>query len=169
MNVMLDLETLSTEPNAAIVQIAAVAANGETFNVYIDPKDAERAGLHVSTETISWWNSQPAEIRNVVMGGTTSLQDAIEQFIQWALELAPTSQLYLWSKGQDFDFPILRNAIELFTEYPFDFRNHRDLRTAMHLTGTEASKPLKAHDALSDALAQLETLTVCIDRLNNPY
>ena len=44
-SVMIDLETLSTHNNAAIIEIGAVEFNkytgevGEKFNVIIDPKD----------------------------------------------------------------------------------------------------------------------------------
>lgn len=167
IHISLDLETLSTASNAAIVQIGAVTLHGEEFCEYIDPKSAERAGLDVSTETIQWWNTQDPAVRNKVMGGTTSLITALGNFDHWCRSLGtPQDQIYLWSYGADFDLPILRNAYECFTEYPFNYRNHRCLRTLSATLGLNYVKTSQAHNALYDAKAQATLLKMCLERID---
>lgn len=166
--VVFDLETLSCESNAAIVQIAAIDMdNGYTFNTYIDPRSAEGAGFHVSTETIEWWDKQDPEIRDTVMGGTCSIYQALEDFLDWCHEIAAghVDTIELWAWGADFDIPILRNAIETFIEYPFDFRKHRCLRTLASALEIGHKKAERAHDALEDVKAQSVTLALCLKAL----
>ena len=63
IHISLDLETMSTESDAAIVQIGAtVVGSPETFNVYIDPKSSESIGAHVDAGTMQWWNKQDPEL-----------------------------------------------------------------------------------------------------------
>lgn len=167
IHISLDLETLSTSSNAAIVQIGAVSLDGREFTVYIDPRSSEKAGLDVSTETIQWWSTQDPAIRNKVMSGTTSLITALGQFNGWCNSLGvPQKDLCLWSYGGDFDLPILRNAYECFTEYPFNYRNHRCLRTLTAVLGLNYTKPGNAHDALCDAKAQAQLLKLGLERIS---
>lgn len=167
--VVFDLETLSCESDAAIVQIAAIdMSTGYIFNTYIDPRSAEGAGFHVCTETIEWWNKQDPEIRATVMGGTCSIYQALEDFLDWCHEISMgyTDTIELWAWGADFDIPILRNAIETFIEYPFDFRKHRCLRTLATALDIPHIKSPRAHDALEDAKAQAVTLERCLEELS---
>jgi hypothetical protein len=166
--IVLDLETLSTESSAAIVQIAAMdLASGEVFNVYIDPRSSERAGLHVSVETIEWWDKQDPQIRDVVMSGTETIQAALSDFLNWCDRLSGGNieSIELWAWGVDFDIPILRNAIETFTAYPFDFRKHRCLRSLAAALEIGHKKADRAHDALEDVKAQAVTLALCLKAL----
>src|SRR5690606_40145803 len=61
-HVMIDLETLSTRKDAAIVQLAALAFDpetGETFgsyNAFVLPRDGE----HIDPATVAWWLRQSA-------------------------------------------------------------------------------------------------------------
>lgn len=165
IHISLDLETLSTSSNAAIVQIGAVTLDGQEFCEYINPKSSEAAGLDVSVETIQWWSTQDPAIRAQVMGGTTSLATALGKFLKWCQEVGPLDQIHLWSYGGDFDLPILRNAYECFTEYPFNYRNHHCLRTLSWALGLPYIKPARAHNALEDARTQAQLLTMCIKQL----
>lgn len=175
-HISLDLETLSTESNAAIVQIGAYCLNTQQdFSILIDPRSSENAGSHVSVETIEWWDKQPTELRKRVFSGTTPLQEALWTFRVWALSQTDSvHNLYLWSKGADFDCVVLKNAYELFMEYPFDWRNHRCVRTAMHLLGSDRCAKIKSafdvnnpdftpHDALWDAKLQAEYVGIILE------
>ena len=160
IHISFDLETLSLESNAAIVQIGAVhVGSSEEFNSYISPQSAEYLGGHVDVGTINWWAKQDPQIRNTVFGGTTYIRQALAEFYEWCLSLADgdINRVYLWSKGADFDCVVLKNNYELFMEYPFNFRNHRCVRTAMHLKPLENPTPNQgAHDALEDAKYQAQ-------------
>lgn len=162
LHIMLDLETASLEPNAAILQIGAVVFSGPEssaeFNTYVSLASCEAEGMHVSQATLDWWDRQNPQLRARVFGGTTPIADALESFHEWveSLERKYGTAAHLWSNGADFDLPILKSAYQIFGEYPFNFRNHRCYRTISALDESLKKKfvnPL-AHDALDDALYQ---------------
>lgn len=72
-DVMIDIETLSTKSNAAIVSIGAIKFNRHgdlplldamnQFYVRVSRESCETCGMHVDPQTIEWWNNQDAEIR----------------------------------------------------------------------------------------------------------
>lgn len=167
-HISLDLETMSVESDAAIVQIGAtVVGSPETFNVYIDPKSSESLGARVDTETMMWWDKQDPELRKRVFGGTVPIRAALDEFADWCSEMSngDTEHVYLWSKGADFDCVVLKNNYEMYRTYPFDFRNHRCVRTIMDLLEQEHLNDIsnrfwfhnpdgQKHDALTDAKYQ---------------
>ncbi len=168
IKISLDLETLSTSSDAAIVQIGAVVIEtGESFVCYIDPRSSENAGLHVDLETIEWWNKQDKDIRKRVMGGSTTLISALVSFKEFCSVASEgrLSEIELWAWGADFDLPVLRNAYECFMEYPFSFRNHRCLRTLAAICGVQPKRGAGHHDALYDAISQMEAYLKCMHEL----
>lgn len=176
-HISFDLETMSTESDAAIVQIGAtVVGSPETFNVYIDPKSSESLGARVDTETMMWWDRQDPELRKRVFGGTVPIRAALDEFADWCSEVSngDMNRIYLWSKGADFDCVVLKNNYELYRTYPFNFRNHRCVRTIMDLLTPEqieeitktfyANNPTaQKHDALSDAQLQAKFIQRALD------
>lgn len=171
VHISLDLETASTATNAAILQIGAVciAEPHKYFNQYISLTDSERIGLDVSVATMEWWSKQDQVLRERVFNNPeASLHyEAMDKFVEWCEDLCngDLKRIYLWSKGADFDLPILKSSLEVYGEYPFEFRNHRCYRTevsAMSRATQEraAGKFLQenpnfqSHDALWDARMQ---------------
>lgn len=165
IHISFDLETLSTESNAAIIQIGAtVVGSTESFERCIEPKSAERLGGHVDVDTIEWWNKQNAELRKYVFSGTCPITEALDEFHGWCDRLADgdMNRIYLWSKGADFDCVVLKNNYEFYRTYPFNFRNHSCVRTAMRKvdiasinTAWNAHNPTAVmHNALTDARYQ---------------
>ena len=70
MHLMLDLETLSTAGDAAILQIGIVPFEiggegmaGDGLNINVDPDACMMAGLRVDWSTVHWWLNQSAEAR----------------------------------------------------------------------------------------------------------
>ena len=83
IHISFDLETLSLESNAAIVQIGAVqVGSSKEFNSYINPRSAEYLGGHVDVGTINWWDRQDPQIRNTVFGGITDIREALLDLAQ---------------------------------------------------------------------------------------
>lgn len=165
-HISFDLETMSTESDAAIVQIGAtvVGSPNKSFNLHIDPRTSESIGAYVDAGTMQWWNKQDPELRKRVFGGTTPIRSALNEFHGWCFEQSSgdMNRIYLWSKGADFDCVVLKNNYELYRTYPFNFRNHRCVRTIMDLLPPaqldEISKNFwynnpeaQKHDALVDA------------------
>lgn len=172
VHISLDLETASTDDNAAIVQIASVVVGSNyltnAFSERISLKDCEAHGCHVSVETMKWWNEQDTELRNRVFSGTKSLDQVTGEWIEWVSKQCggKFESVYLWGNGADFDCTILRNAYEIFGKWPLDFRKHEHLRTlkrsvpihhqeyAHNLFTNKYGSQAQPHDALWDAIYQ---------------
>lgn len=174
VHVSLDLETASLETNAAIVQLGAAALTHKTiptYSQYISLASNEKARRDVSKGTMEWWDKEDPALRKRVFAGTTELEFAVNQFIEWCNYLTNDNleRVILWSKPQCFDIPILKSAIEQFREYPFGHRNvgcvYTLLRTVppeeqerRHNTCLRVYQNLESHNALHDAMYQREMI-----------
>jgi len=143
LNIMIDLETMSTAPNAAIVAIGAVAFDTELFTLHpleLDVKvslaSSKRLGLDIGASTIEWWLQQSGEAREATFGGSKiSIREALQRFEQWITAVVPDKDKRLvWGNGASFDNVILASAYAA-TEYslPWHFWNDRCYRTMKHL------------------------------------
>ena len=159
IRVMVDTETLGLYPGCGVLQIGACTFDlSNTFEVGISYASAASIGCHPGT--VNWWNKQPEEIRKRVFGGSYSTVDAIFQFSKWFDSLSlDNKDVEVWSKGADFDIPILDHLYRLYgLDAPWDFRNIRCYRTLEalmpHIKNEEENK-LK-HTALGDAMYQAQ-------------
>ncbi len=81
--IMIDIETLSTEPNAAILSIGAVLFSVEqkkiirTFTINIKMESSINYG-HISPETVQWWMEQPYQAREAFKNKGHSLLGALD-------------------------------------------------------------------------------------------
>lgn len=65
----------------------------------------------------------------------------------------------MWANSPAFDLVMLRNAFNKHhVDAPWGFWIERDFRTFLSMTNADRVKPEVAHDALSDAKAQAQTL-----------
>lgn len=183
IHIMLDLETVSTESNAGILQIGAVTfappgigsiTTRQTFDRRISFAILEAHGRHhISKETIQWWDKQDKELREYVFGGVYSPDHAVTDFLDWCEERCNSDwgRIYLWGNSADFDCTILRNFIEMYYEYPINFRNHRCYRTLKSLAHRSVydhvTPNLQKHNALHDALYQANVATCILNHY--PY
>ena len=167
MEVMLDLETLSTENNAAIISIGAVkfdprATVGELnnsadkdyvhFYCNVEFHSLSCEEFHIEGRTVQWWMEQKEEARASLFTDPIDIQTALGKFWTWY----GTESLPTWGNGAGFDNVILRNAYHKFGGVaPFDFYHDRCFRTLKSLfPDVLYVKPTLAHNALSDAEAQ---------------
>ena len=90
--IMLDIETCSTKPNAMILSIAAIKfsriteitpelKNMETFYVRIDQKSCDKLDMDIDPETMKWWKTQSQKSQDEVFG-----KDIIRSDIKTALQ-----------------------------------------------------------------------------------
>ena len=85
--IMIDIETLSTQPNATILSISAVAfnpfeittdfSNNPKFDVLVDLES--QSNREISNDTIEWWSKQPEITRAKIFNenGRIPLHDAL--------------------------------------------------------------------------------------------
>lgn len=173
--VMIDLETMSTRSNAAVLSIGAVAFDvesgqiGPEFCRNVDLDSSIKAGLVVDADTMRWWLQQNEQARAALFTSTSPLPRvlmALEDF----LRQFPDAEI--WCNGGSFDFPILKNAFGAVSiTAPWHFRNERDMRTivaiAKDLTGYQKPEHKGiAHSALDDAKHQAQIVIECYQRLS---
>lgn len=176
IHVNIDLETLSTRPDAHLISVGAAAyVDGqlETFHAYVNEQGQE--GRHVSPETLQWWREQNQEAQDRIVEGTASakgLEQVLRQFSLWYAKLGTDrDRLYPWGNGAGFDIAILEHAFAskgLTT--PWQFWTARDLRTVKYLAqslgaNVEIEREGVHHDARDDAVHQLKVCHACLDAI----
>lgn len=175
VHVVLDIETLSTDKRAAIVELAAVVAMGSeatTFHVKIKPTSNRDAGLDIDQATIDWHEKiHPGYLANTETKGL-SLQEAMASFCDWLAPYAANFELHMWSQGKDFDFPIADYAIKLCgLKSPWAYSRVHCLRDLVWLNPgariKERPADLPQHEALNDALFETAQLRAVV--LNNDW
>lgn len=164
-DIMVDIETLSTEPNAVILTVSAVKFNMkddknlDTFYYRIDRESCEKLGMHVDENTIKWWKNQKEEVR----------LEAFEEknrfgikFVLMKLAEFVRDANCLWSHSPNFDYVILESAYKKCSiNVPWKFWQLRDTRTVYDLADVnlkEFSKPTESHNALYDCFNQIKAL-----------
>ena len=172
---MIDIETMGTGPDAAIITIGAcmfdprgedneesLRPNARLFGP-IDFKSNAKEGRAFDADTISWWLRQSEEARAaLVEGDIQPLPAVLEKFRRWVNNTAPRPTR-IWAKDPDFDVVILRNAMEAQNMmWPWNFWESRAVRTSMELAyppgGLRGDFPQigvgVAHNAVDDAIRQ---------------
>lgn len=175
---MLDLETLGTNPNDAIIAIGLSPMDieertlGEGFYVKVDAESCQKLGMRINASTVMWWfqQSQAAreEFKDNHEHGTIS--EALEQaaaFIRHKSRNADKKYIRVWGNGAIMDNAMLLAAFKLADiEAPWTYRGDMCYRTLRQLTpDVENIEPEIAHHALSDAEAQAKTLFLRYDAL----
>lgn len=164
---MIDLETTGKAPGCCILTIGAagIDKNGIEINFYakIHHDKSKEEGFDDDPETIAWWRKQDTATRNESFGGTEEPQDVMNNFVDFVNKNFDTSDknFTVWSKGSDFDFPILKaylDAYDLQTPWPFwSQRDYRTLQAVFPFLKAEEKNGEK-HNALEDAKAQMRGL-----------
>ena len=170
---MLDLETLSTRPDAVILVIGAIRFNRnkeysekineesvnkmDTFYERITIDSCLQVGLREDKKTRQWWNAQSKDIKYEALLNPhrNSLPEVLRKFSQW---FGNNPRMTVWGNGDDFDCTILGEAYaKCGMETPWRFWKTRDLRTIMDL-GKVYSRDLPQeglHNALYDCYRQI--------------
>jgi len=167
LDIMLDLETMSTKPNASIVAIGAVVMDfktgkcHETFYNIVDLKTSVMTGGHLDPETIKWWLTQGELARSIFKDVGLTLKESLEAFGNFVSFQNTNRRVRVWGNGASFDCVILREAYSsLGLALPWRWWDDMCFRTVKNLnpsvlpperTGTH-------HNALDDAIYQAQHL-----------
>jgi hypothetical protein len=158
---MLDIETLSTRPEAVILTLGAVkftpfdsdVDTGQGLYLRIDVDEQLELGRHVQQETVDWWGRQAEEVREEALGEheRTRLNEAIDQLNRFLVGADD-----IWCQGPAFDIVILENLYrQLGRPTPWQFWQIRDSRTLFAVHGDPRNKGATgAHNALIDCYYQ---------------
>ena len=173
--VMIDIETLSTRPDAAICAIGAAAFSfgsdkTGTFYCEVDWQDhANRLNAHIDPNTHRWWNQQKPEARAVldVKDSTLRICDALKLFSDWVVSIRKGNnlkELGIWGNDINFDLTILESAFRATNQAtPWQFWESRSVRTLVWMGkqfGIDPKKTLNRegtyHNAADDAAFQVK-------------
>ena len=173
VHIMLDLETMGTSPNAAIVAIGAVAFDplhervGDRFACQVDLASAVDTGGVIDASTVYWWLQQSDAARAALRGAlVVPLRDALHQFAEWLQRQLATAahpcveELRVWGNGADFDCVILacsyRRCGMSVPWGPFGARCYRTLKSLV--PEIKLVRVGTHHNALIDAVQQADAV-----------
>lgn len=132
MQLVLDLETLGTGDNAAVVSIGAAFVNGPSRVWRIMPMEAMSHG-ETTQSTLDWWAKQCPEAREELTG-TLSTEQAVRELKQWAVSNGFGRGSTIWGKGPSFDCVLLKNAMRRVNVLAlWNFWQERCVRTILQL------------------------------------
>ena len=169
---MIDIETMGPAPDGAVLAIGAVpfAMNGvkleiapedDWFDVRITLEANVRAGRKIDGDTIEWWLRQDRDAQVVLLREPrhTNLDTVMVEFCEFVEKHGCKT---VWAKPPTFDLLILRHMFG--ADWPFHWRNERDVRTVLYMADTLGWKlPEKPdgvkHDAVHDAYVQAKQVT----------
>lgn len=176
---MVDIETMSTEPNAAIVSIGACLFDmynqdqkiTDVFNVRISLESNQSLNRDISASTVMWWMRQSKEAQaSLTKEPISNLKHALTQLRMW-LDNASPKVTRVWAKDPDFDVVILSNAYKSIGDrWPLQYFMSRSVRTIIEVAYPEDDMPdLRVgthHDAADDAITQALQVRHCWHKLH---
>ena len=161
MDIMLDIETLSTRPESVVLTLGAVKFDPWATDVDTDSglyvrcnvDEQINMGRHIQDETLEWWGKQAEDVREEALGdhdrtGMNSMLDQLNRFL--------VGSNNIWCQGPAFDIVILENLYrQMERPTPWQFWQIRDSRTLFGVHGDPRDKGAKgAHNALIDCYYQ---------------
>lgn len=162
---MIDLETLSTRPDATVLTVGAIKFDPYTEQephngLYLRLNVDEQSDLnrHVDNGTLEWWGKQDEKIREEALGDEdrVPLTEFVRQLNKWCVGLDE-----LWCQGPLFDYAILQNLYaQLNTPVPWNYWQIRDSRTLFGMLPEDPRKSIQMdlHNALADCYFQAKSV-----------
>lgn len=168
-HIMLDLETMGTGPNAAIVAIGAVEFEltkaggrlGDSFYQCIELESSMARGGQVDAGTVLWWLTQSDAARAMFAEPAAYEGEALLKFSEWMLARGDPKNLLVWGNGASFDNVILASAYRRAGALlPWNSFNDRCYRTvkSMHPAAPAIQRTGTHHNAKDDAINQANHL-----------
>lgn len=186
-SMMVDIETMAAEPEAAVVTIGACMfdpyagmeqAIDERFLIRISLQSNEQAGRRLSAGTVEWWLKQSKEAQMGLFDGhVTNLRQALVSFRLWFQHETTHRPERVYANDPDFDVVILQSACRSVGEnWPLGFWLNRSMRTVGELAypdhrerkvviDTIRKAAGTHHRADDDAIAQARFVAHCYDVL----
>jgi len=170
INVMVDLETMGTRSDSAILSIGAVEFTlsnnpilGKRFYQVIDLKSSFLFG-RIYPDTVMWWLQQSQSARDSILDESkVGLPEGLRYFAQWIKSLScmdithdgETQDVCIWGNGAATDNVILDYAYKQCGGKPWSHKNDRCYRTIKaQFPKIEKSNSGTHHHALDDAINQ---------------
>lgn len=169
---MIDLETLGTAPDCAVLTIGAIKFDPnvakpawDEFYYRFDVDDQLARGRTVLDSTLDWWNQQEDHVRDEALGddNRTPVLDVLTHLNRWCVGATT-----IWCQGPAFDIVILEHLYRQYNLHvPWQFWQIRDSRTLFGIMPSDPRKQFKfdAHNALEDCRIQSQCVQQTISKL----
>jgi 3' exoribonuclease, RNase T-like len=164
-NLMIDIETLATRPDAIILSIAAVkfefgSDKIEQFSINIDPKSCKQHGMVSDPATIAWWKEQKPEAIAAFMKNPVTIDHALDKLSEF---VGPDwKDIVFWCNGMNFDYPVLEWSYKALNKpVPWRYWNLRDARTVYAVFDIDMRYIERVgvyHNSIDDCLTQIKAL-----------
>ena len=163
----LDLETMGTAPDSAIVAIGAVFFNehtgqmGAEFYRTVHLATSVRLGFKMDPGTVLWWLGQSDEARNAIRFNAVTAEDAFVDFVDWVAEHGPAKpDLRVFAASPAFDcMKVEAHLKALDLPVPWFYWAERDYRTIRERNkNVSEAERVGHHNALGDAKHQAQHL-----------
>lgn len=171
-HLMLDLETMGTSPNSAIVSIGAVFMDfennrlGETFYRRICLESSVNAGGVVDAQTVKWWLKQNEVARREIYSATAFINKVLCDLQEFIMQSSTIEAVRIWGDGASFDNVILRAAYDnAKITAPWKYWNDRCYRTVKNIYADVKEQQIgTVHNALDDAVSQANNLLAIVKK-----
>ena len=175
-DIMIDIETLSTQGNAVITTIGAVkfnlgtqlTPNNNYFYRRINIQSCIDIGMETEDTTIEWWNRKKdtPEYEEIFNNkDRLSIVETLNQFSEWLRDGCNSNSIRIWSNGPSFDCAILKSAYKRCNIIlPWKYWNERDVRTLYDLGGITKNN-LNNHNALNDCITQIDGVNLSFSKI----
>lgn len=169
-HLMVDIETLSTDPNAFITELTAVLFDPVTGHVikamtrYFDPW-TEQVGSHIDGRIVQWRQRQSSQKLRWEKSSYHTLSEGLQDLINFIEKENPAK---VWANDPTFDIAILNNAAKrelgrpVFTEF-YKECSVRTAKFALEVARDEFIKLNNAHRSDRDCLHQIEVVVKFMD------
>ncbi|EEQ2126479.1 exonuclease [Escherichia coli] len=176
IHLMIDIETMGKNPNAAIISIGAIFFDPQTGDMgpeFSKTIDLDTAGGVIDRDVIKWWLKQSREAQSAILTDEIPLDDALLQLREFIAENSGEFFVQVWGNGANFDNVILRRSYERQgIPCPWHYHNDRDVRTIVELGKAidfEARTAIpfegERHNALDDARYQAKYVSAIWQKL----
>lgn len=155
---MVDLETLATTPNAAILSLGAVTFNPNSDQIYdelyykVELESLDGLDSYIDDGTIEWWSKQDPKAQEEAFdpNNRIDIRTVMDDFYKFCMGSSK-----FWSHGSTFDIIILEHYYrQIGKPYPWKFWEVRDTRTLFDLGMDPEMPQANKHHALEDARRQ---------------
>lgn len=172
-DLMIDIETMGTNPNSSILSIAAIEFNidtgeiGKEFYTNICLQSCKNLGLDIEPSTVLWWMNQNESARKkLIEEPGLSIIEALKSFNNFI-----QGNYKIWANSPAFDCEILKNAFKKsLLPIPWNFWDERDVRTLVSIypeIKQNCTFKGTGHNALDDCKHQIEYCTLIWKKIHN--
>lgn len=158
---MIDLETLGTTPDCAVLTIGGVKFDPnlihkptQEFYYRFEVNEQLDKGRTTLESTLEWWGKQDEEVREEALGdgNRTPVIEVLQALNKWCVGVDA-----IWCQGPAFDICILENLYRQYDHHiPWAFWKIKDSRTLFGIMPKDPRKEFDfaAHNALEDCKVQ---------------